>query len=151
MEKKEDAVLRNTLIQTANAQLATLCDTIPDEPLGSYKGAGGAESEGIIVEFNNNTVIVSRKGTAVDILEECIRAIAKIDEGTYGECDECQEPINPRRLKIYHYSVLCTKCKGEKEKTNHMNISVSNKGPQTCVSIQILKKQMYAQAYIAHS
>jgi DnaK suppressor protein len=38
------------------------------------------------------------------------RALAKLDEGTYGVCDGCGEPIAPARLAAAPESVLCIEC-----------------------------------------
>ncbi len=38
------------------------------------------------------------------------RALAKLDEGTYGLCDACGEPIPPARLRAMPDSVLCVAC-----------------------------------------
>jgi DnaK suppressor protein len=38
------------------------------------------------------------------------RALAKLDEGTYGICDACGEPISPGRLKALPDGVLCLAC-----------------------------------------
>ena len=38
------------------------------------------------------------------------RALAKLDEGTYGRCDSCGRPIAPARLEAMPDSVLCVAC-----------------------------------------
>jgi DnaK suppressor protein len=38
------------------------------------------------------------------------RALAKLDEGTYGICDSCGEPISPGRLRALPDGVLCLEC-----------------------------------------
>jgi DnaK suppressor protein len=38
------------------------------------------------------------------------RALAKLDEGTYGTCDRCGKEIAPRRLEAMPDSVLCVDC-----------------------------------------
>jgi DnaK suppressor protein len=38
------------------------------------------------------------------------RALAKLDEGTYGTCDACGQPIAGRRLAAMPDSVLCLAC-----------------------------------------
>ncbi len=38
------------------------------------------------------------------------RALAKLDEGTYGFCDSCGEPISPGRLRALPDGVLCLSC-----------------------------------------
>jgi DnaK suppressor protein len=39
-----------------------------------------------------------------------LRALEKLDEGTYGACDNCGRPIAPARLKFSPESVLCIDC-----------------------------------------
>lgn len=43
-------------------------------------------------------------------LEEIERALLKLDEGTYGECDACGAPIPEGRLEIHPWAVLCVPC-----------------------------------------
>src|SRR5215467_2671732 len=38
------------------------------------------------------------------------RALAKLDDGTYGICDTCGEPISPGRLRALPDGVLCLSC-----------------------------------------
>ena len=38
------------------------------------------------------------------------RALAKLDEGTYGVCDACGAPISPGRLRAMPDGVLCLNC-----------------------------------------
>jgi DnaK suppressor protein len=38
------------------------------------------------------------------------RALAKLDEGTYGICDACGGPIPPARLRAMPDGVLCVAC-----------------------------------------
>jgi DnaK suppressor protein len=38
------------------------------------------------------------------------RALAKLDDGSYGACDACAEPIPAARLRALPDSVLCLRC-----------------------------------------
>jgi len=50
-------------------------------------------------------------GGSLEVSEDRVsRALAKLDEGTYGLCDACGEPIAPGRLKVAPESVLCIAC-----------------------------------------
>lgn len=44
--------------------------------------------------------------------EEVARALAKLDEGTYGVCDSCGSAIPEGRLEIHAWAVLCVSCAG---------------------------------------
>lgn len=40
---------------------------------------------------------------------EVERALVKLDEGTYGRCDVCGDPIPQGRLEVRPWAVLCVK------------------------------------------
>lgn len=42
---------------------------------------------------------------------EIDRALAKIDAGNYGRCEQCGRPIPQARLKALPYAALCVGCK----------------------------------------
>jgi len=44
-------------------------------------------------------------------LEEINEALKKIEEGTYGICEMCEEPIQEERLKIKPYAKYCIICR----------------------------------------
>ncbi|MBM3239135.1 TraR/DksA family transcriptional regulator [Candidatus Poribacteria bacterium] len=43
-------------------------------------------------------------------------ALRKIKKGTYGLCEECGNPIPPRRLNILPYATYCVRCQEAIEK-----------------------------------
>jgi DnaK suppressor protein len=42
-------------------------------------------------------------------------ALTRMDEGEYGLCQRCEEPINPRRLEFDPTSPLCLECARQRE------------------------------------
>ncbi|MHB1646360.1 MAG: TraR/DksA family transcriptional regulator [Candidatus Acididesulfobacter diazotrophicus] len=61
-------------------------------------------------------------------IREIDNAISKIEDGTYGICDECGETISKKRLSVIPYSNLCIICKSniEKEEKEKLNDSYSD-------------------------
>ncbi len=49
-------------------------------------------------------------------LYELDDAIKKIEEGTFGICEECKSLITKTRLKVVPFARLCVKCQEKKEK-----------------------------------
>jgi RNA polymerase-binding protein DksA len=49
-------------------------------------------------------------------LREIAAALERIDEGTFGICEECSRPISKSRLKAIPYTRLCIDCKRAEEK-----------------------------------
>ena len=43
-------------------------------------------------------------------------ALQKFDEGTYGLCDSCGQPIDPARLEALPQASLCMNCKAQQAK-----------------------------------
>jgi DnaK suppressor protein len=44
-------------------------------------------------------------------LREVRRALAKLDEGTYGTCDDCGGPIAEERLEVRPATARCVACR----------------------------------------
>ncbi len=49
-------------------------------------------------------------------LAEVEHALHKFEEGTYGLCDSCGQPIEPARLEALPRANLCLKCKAQQSK-----------------------------------
>ena len=47
----------------------------------------------------------------IDRLAKVQHALHKFDEGTYGLCDACGQPIDPARLEALPEASLCLSCK----------------------------------------
>jgi DnaK suppressor protein len=42
-------------------------------------------------------------------------ALRKIDEGTYGKCEDCSEDISVERLKVLPFAIYCVDCQEKRE------------------------------------
>jgi len=51
-------------------------------------------------------------------MAEVERALYKLEEGTYGLCDICGQPIAPERLEALPWANLCLSCKTRQAKKN---------------------------------
>jgi len=54
-------------------------------------------------------------------LEEINEALKRIEKGTYGICEMCDEPIQKARLEIKPYAKYCIICKEEIEQEGKRN------------------------------
>ncbi|MDX9999858.1 MAG: TraR/DksA C4-type zinc finger protein, partial [Polyangia bacterium] len=44
------------------------------------------------------------------------QALARIEDGTFGICEECEEEINAKRLEARPETTMCIKCKEAQER-----------------------------------
>jgi RNA polymerase-binding protein DksA len=51
-----------------------------------------------------------------DLLVQMERAMERLDKGTYGRCESCQQPIPKPRLQAFPSATLCVKCKQREER-----------------------------------
>lgn len=51
-----------------------------------------------------------------DTLNKIDEAIRKVNEGTYGVCEDCGGEISDERLKIIPFAIYCVECKELREK-----------------------------------
>ena len=49
------------------------------------------------------------------------RALEKIDEGVFGECESCGEDIGAKRMQARPMAQMCIDCKGEQEQLERRN------------------------------
>jgi DnaK suppressor protein len=100
-EKKED-ILRNAR-KTLNEGMTLDVDDLPDE-------MDLASSE-YLQSFQFRL-----RGREKTFLKKIDHALAKIDAGTFGVCEECEEPISAKRLEARPETTLCIRCKEDQER-----------------------------------
>jgi DnaK suppressor protein len=100
-----ERLLRDRLeeVQGRIAELAKAPE--PGSGIGFGKRIGDGTSEAI---SRRNDIGV---GNSLLVTEEKLtRALAKLEEGSYGRCDSCGGPIAPGRLEVAPESALCIDC-----------------------------------------
>lgn len=55
-------------------------------------------------------------GREKTFLKKIDHALARIEEGTFGICEECEEEINAKRLEARPETTMCIKCKEAQER-----------------------------------
>lgn len=56
------------------------------------------------------------RGREKHFIEKIDKALAKIEQGDFGMCDECGEEISQKRLEARPETTLCIKCKEDQER-----------------------------------
>lgn len=85
-------------------------ETLAERPeLGAAQGFGKRIGDGTTEAISRLTDIGVGRSLEAG-LARTERALAKLDEGTYGTCDECGQAIPPARLRAMPDSALCVAC-----------------------------------------
>lgn len=122
LNKKELGVYKK-LLQKRKAEVLDAIDHASEETMKkSQKDASGdisgytyhmadVATDTYDREFSLGLVSSERK-----MLFELGAAMKKIEDGSYGICEDCQLPIAKTRLKAIPYARLCVKCQEKREK-----------------------------------
>src|ERR1700742_3869726 len=101
IEKKAE-ILRNAK-RTLNEDMILDQDDLPDE-------MDLASSEDL------QSFSFRLRGRERTSLKKIDYALTKIDDGSFGMCEECEEPISVKRLEARPETTLCIRCKGDQER-----------------------------------
>jgi DnaK suppressor protein len=100
MKQREE--LLSEAEQTINSKLVAEKQSFPDP------------TDQAAAEHDNNFMLRLR-GREQKLLKKIDEAIARIDEGTYGVCESCGNPIGIKRLEARPVTTLCIECKTQQE------------------------------------
>ena len=53
---------------------------------------------------------------STEMLKNVLHALERLDEGTYGTCEECGTDMNEKRLQVLPFARYCVDCQKEKER-----------------------------------
>ncbi len=107
---KEYEAIRQLLLQR-RLELEQRIKSIKDD-MGTRLDHDFAEQA---VELENGEVLDALGLGAQEEITLINRALIRMDEGHYGECEDCGEPIAPKRLKARPYSTRCVNCATARE------------------------------------
>ncbi len=63
-----------------------------------------------VVQMENDAVLAGIGEATAAELAQINRALAQLDQGTYGVCSKCGQAIDARRLQALPYSDRCITC-----------------------------------------
>jgi len=81
-----------------------------------YRGdLGDHATSDIIAEYAH--IFGERLRRRLILIEEALEAI---EDGDYGFCEECEEPISEKRLQLMPFARFCVRCQSELERRAKM-------------------------------
>jgi len=110
MERIQADLLERRRLLLADARLKL------DEVNEEDGGRGGDDADRATVSFEHEMAMgaAARETRELKLIEE---ALSKIASGTYGTCEECNEPIALARLKALPFATYCIDCQERLEET----------------------------------
>jgi DnaK suppressor protein len=96
LEKKAEEVRRSMSAQKA-AQVVSRLDVPSDE---------GDLSQ----QHHEEWIFLNRNTIDMKLLREVLDSLRRIEQGTYGVCLECEEPISAKRLEALPWARYCVSC-----------------------------------------
>ena len=105
----DTAAVRRQLEERRDRTRAKVSGLARRPELGAAQGFGKRIGDGTIEAVSRLTEI-GVGGSLEVALTRTERALEKLEDGTYGDCDRCGEPIAAARLAAMPDSVLCLAC-----------------------------------------
>ena len=102
--------LEKTLLADAELVRARLISS--DSKIEEIKGDDGDLAQAIY----RAQLSARFQGRDLKLLQKIEQAVLKIHTGTFGICEECEEPISQKRLQARPVTTLCVNCKEFQEK-----------------------------------
>ncbi len=111
-------------IEAFRALLVERRDEILDEAERTFHGMGEEAASfpdptdrGMLEGERNRTLRIRDRERK--LLGKIESALERIEEGTFGICEECGEPIGAERLRARPVTTLCIECKAREEEAEH--------------------------------
>ncbi|MEZ4451710.1 MAG: TraR/DksA C4-type zinc finger protein [Nannocystaceae bacterium] len=98
---------RKSLIEQAQRTLESEMQLSPDDRFDEVDQASSEYMQAFSFRLRG------RERFLMDKIEHALRTI---DEGVYGICEECEEPISLKRLQARPEAPLCIQCKEAQER-----------------------------------
>jgi DnaK suppressor protein len=99
-----------TLLEARRRHLAAeLAELTKPPEAGSNVSFGKRIGEGTTAAVERISSTAAARSIAA-ALAEVDRALEKVNEGTYGLCDECEQSIGSERLEAMPAATLCVTC-----------------------------------------
>lgn len=117
MRTREVSSLKEILLQQ-KTDIVNRINTFRSESLTPV-GERGDEGDRASSELDLNCAVRAQE-RATSLLPKIDYALQKIADGSYGLCENCEEPIGIARLKARPMATLCLACKEEQEQTERI-------------------------------
>ena len=99
LDDKAEEIRANLQSAKANKALSR-----GDEPL---------DEEELPTQSHEEWIFLNRNNIDVMLLREIDQAVVRMNDGSFGTCQECSEPISLKRLEALPWALYCVSCQEE--------------------------------------
>jgi DnaK suppressor protein len=109
LKKTRDTLVarKEQILKQLNAEVKEGKEAALDEGMDTYDLASEERTREI------NLILSDRDREKLQAVEE---ALERIEDGSYGICESCEEEIAPERLEALPFTRLCVSCQSEMER-----------------------------------
>ena len=104
--------MRGQLLRNVRQDLSEGRDQTKDEGMDTYDLASDARDREI------SHILTDRDRGKLEAIDE---AISRVEDGSYGLCEDCGAEIAEGRLQALPFTRLCVTCQGDRERESRMN------------------------------
>ena len=104
--------MRSHLLRNGQQGLHAGRDQSKDEGMDTYDLASDARDREI------SHILTDRDRGKLEAIDE---ALSRVDDGSYGLCEDCGAEIAEGRLQALPFTRLCVTCQGDRERESRMN------------------------------
>jgi DnaK suppressor protein len=113
MDEKKLAHFKEKLIEKKHSLTDMVIRT---EGYGREKEPAIQDVADMAVESYTKEFMFGKSSGDRAVLQLINDALERIEDSTYGTCDNCGEPIQPKRLDAVPWAHYCIRCQGMQEK-----------------------------------
>jgi DnaK suppressor protein len=116
-EERRRVALRSTLVKKREELVTEAKEEISKYIRGETKQLVDTaldNGDWSVVDLSED-ISLKQLSTHRETLLKVDEALRKIDEGTYGRCEDCGEDISVERLKVLPFAIYCVDCQEKRE------------------------------------
>jgi len=105
---------KSVLLRQRSELLNNKSDVLKSEAMIGASNRQGDEGDLAVSELNLSLSLRLQE-RQTQLLQKIDRALGKIEDGSFGLCEQCEEALSVNRLKARPVATLCISCKEEQE------------------------------------
>lgn len=115
MTKRNGQLHRDNLLALRSRLLGDV-NTMADAALNDVERARmPSEMADVGTDAFEQELTLGLLGNEEEVLQQIDAALLRIENGSYGRCEECGRAITKARLDAIPYAALCVRCASQKE------------------------------------